>query len=171
MKKRVGLATVVCLSLGVWSAACAETRAIQTGQKGAAMANHASGTFEVKVKPLPTDEKVEGLTVGRMCLDKQFRGELEGTSKGEMSTAETSVQGSGGYVAIERVTGTLKGRSGTFVLLHQGTMKRGGDFKLSIVVVPDSGTGQLAGLTGTMAIVIKDSKHSYEFDFTLPEAP
>jgi len=135
------------------------------------MANHATGTFEVKVKPLPNDEKVEGLTVGRMSLDKQFKGELEGTSKGEMTTAETSVQGSGGYVAIERVSETLRGRSGTFVLLHQGTMTRGGDFKLSIVVVPDSGTGQLSGLTGTMAIVITDGKHSYEFEYTLPKAP
>ena len=170
MKRRAGLTTVVCLLLGVCSAARGETPAIQTAQKGAAMASHASGTFEVKVKPLPNDEKVEGLTVGRMSIDKVFKGDLEGTSKGEMSTAEVTVQGSGGYVAIERVSGTLKGRSGTFVLLHQGTMKRGGDFKLSIVVVPDSGTGQLAGLTGTMAIVIQDGKHSYAFDHTLPEA-
>jgi hypothetical protein len=171
MKKRAGITTLVCMSLAIWSTAPAETPAIQTAQKGAAMANHASGTFEVKVKPLPNDEKVEGLTVGRMSVDKQFKGELEGNSKVEMMTADGSVQGSGGYVAIERFTGTLKGRSGTFVLLHQGTMRRGADFKMSIVVVPDSGTGQLAGLTGTMAIIIKDGKHSYELDFTLPEAP
>jgi hypothetical protein len=106
-----------------------------------------------------------------MSLEKQLKGDLDGTSKGEMTTAETSVQGSGGYVAIERVSGTLGGRTGTFMLLHQGTMKRGGDFKLSIVVVPDSGTGQLAGLTGTMAIIITDGKHSYELDYTLPAAP
>jgi hypothetical protein len=86
-------------------------------------------------------------------------------------TAETSVEGSGGYVAIERVDGTLRGREGTFVLLHQGTMKRGSDFKLMIAVVPDSGTGRLVGLTGTMVIVIKHGKHSYEFDYALPEAP
>lgn len=86
-------------------------------------------------------------------------------------TAETSVEGSGGYVAIERVNGALRGRHGTFVLLHQGTMKRSRDFKLMIAVVPDSGTGQLVGLTGTMAIVIKDGNHSYEFDYALPEAP
>jgi hypothetical protein len=171
MKKRAGITTLVCMSLAIWSTAPAETPAIQTAQKGAAMANHASGTFEVKVKPLPNDEKVEGLTVGRMSVDKQFKGELEGNSKVEMMTADGSVQGSGGYVAIERFTGTLKGCSGTFVLLHQGTMRRGADFKMSIVVVPDSGTGQLAGLTGTMAIIIKDGKHSYELDFTLPEAP
>lgn len=106
-----------------------------------------------------------------MALDKQFKGDLEGTSKGEMTTAETSVEGSAGYVAVERVDGTLRGRKGTFVLLHQGTMKRGGDFKLTIVVVPDSGTGQLVGLTGTLAIVITDGKHSYELAYTLPEAP
>ena len=80
-------------------------------------------------------------------------------------------KGSGGFVAIEQVSGTLRGRSGSFALLHQGTMKRGADFKLAIVVVPDSGTGQLAGLAGTMSIVIADGKHSYELDYTLPEAP
>jgi hypothetical protein len=136
-------------------------------QKGPATSSHAGGTFEVKVKPLPADEKVEGLTVGRFGIDKQFMGDLEGTSKGEMMTAETSVEGSAGYVAIERVDGTLRGRKGTFVLLHHGTMKRGSDFKLTITVVPDSGTGQLVGLTGTMSIVITDGKHSYEFDYTL----
>lgn len=133
------------------------------------MMSHASGTFAVKVKPLPSDEKVDGLTVGRVALDKQFAGDLEGTSKGEMMTAETSVKGSGGYVAIERVEGTLRGRTGSFALLHQGTMRAGGDFKLSIVVVPDSGTDQRAGLAGTLAIIIAGGKHSYEFDYTLPD--
>jgi hypothetical protein len=160
---------VLCLSWGLGSAATdAQTAAVAAkAMKGAAMTSHASGTFEVKLKPLPADEKVEGLTVGRMAVDKQFKGDLEGTSKGEMMTAETSVEGSAGYVAIERVDGTLRGRKGTFVLLHQGTMKQGGDFKLTITVVPDSGTGQLVGLTGTMAIVITAGKHSYEFDYTL----
>lgn len=130
--------------------------------------NQANGTFEVVVKPLPSDEKVEGLKVGRVALDKKFKGDLEGTSRGEMMTADTGVQGSAGYVAIERVSGTLRGRTGTFVLLHQGTMSRGGDFKLSIVVVPDSGTEQLTGLSGAMTIVISDGKHSYGFDYTLP---
>ncbi len=134
------------------------------------MTSRAAGTFEVKVKPLPSDEKVQGLTVGRMSLDKQFKGDLEGTSRGEMTTAGTAVEGSAGYVAIERVSGTLRGRSGSFVLLHQGTMKSGGDFKLTIVVVPDSGTEGLTGLAGSMAILIADGKHSYEFDYTLPDA-
>lgn len=135
------------------------------------MTSHASGTFEVKVTPLPADEKVAGLTVGRVGVEKRLLGDLEGTSKGEMMTAGPNAEGSGGYVAIEQVDGTLRGRKGTFLLLHQGTMKKNSDFKITIVVVPDSGTGQLAGLTGTMAIVIAGGKHSYEFDYTLPESP
>jgi len=134
------------------------------------MANQAKGTFEVKVKPLPSDEKVEGLTVGRMSIEKQLKGDLEGTSKGEMTTVGTSVPGSAGYVAVEQVTGTLAGRSGSFVLLHQGTIK-GEVFDLAIIVVPDSGTGQLEGLAGTMTIIITQGKHSYELDYTLPSAP
>lgn len=124
---------------------------------------HASGTFEVKLAPQATD--AEGL--GRMSLDKQFHGDLEATSKGEMLSAMTAVQGSAGYVAIEKVTGTLKGRTGTFVLQHTGLMNRGTP-QLTITVVPDSGTGQLEGLTGTMAIQIEGGKHSYTFDYTLP---
>lgn len=172
MKGRFGGLMLLCL-LGFRPTTDAQTSAaVAKGvQKGAAMTSHASGAFEVEVKPLPADEKVAGLTVGRVALDKQFNGDLEATSKGEMMTAETSVEGSGGYVAIERVDGTLGGRTGTFVLLHQGTMKAGSGFKLGIVVVPDSGTGQLVGLTGTMTIVIANGKHSYEFDYTLPQSP
>jgi hypothetical protein len=104
-----------------------------------------------------------------MSIDKQFHGELEGTSKGYMlSSAATVVKGSGGYVAMERVTGTLKGRSGSFVLQHSGTMNRGVP-QLSVTVVPDSGTGQLTGLAGTMTIKIDAGKHSYEFEYSLPE--
>jgi len=171
MKERASLATLLCLALGLGSAARAETPALKPAAKGAAMATRASGTFEVQVKPLPGDEKVEGLSVGRLSLAKQFKGDLEGTSKGEMTTTGTTVQGSAGYVAIERVSGSLGGRSGSFVLLHQGTMKSGGDFKLSIVVVPDSGTEGVTGLAGSMAIIIADGKHSYEFDHTLPDTP
>jgi len=133
--------------------------------------SHAKGTFEVKVKPLPSDEKVAGLTVGRMSIDKQLAGDIEGTSKGEMMTADTSVQGSAGYVAVEHITGTLKGHRGSFTLLHMGTMKRGNDFSLTITVIPDSGTDQLVGLTGKMTITIVDGKHSYEFDYNLPDLP
>lgn len=170
MKNTSSLIGALCLSLGLLTRAGAETPPKpQSIQKGAAVTTQASGTFEVKVKPLPSDEKVPGLKVGRLSLDKQFQGDLVGTSKGEMSTAETTVQGSGGYVAIERVSGSLKGRSGEFSLLHLGTMRRGGEFNLNITVVPDSGTGQLAGLTGKMTILIEGSKHSYTLDYTLPD--
>lgn len=128
------------------------------------MTNRASGTFDVKLTPqTPADE---ASSLGRMSIDKQFHGDLEGTSKGEMLAAMTAVQGSAGYVAIERVTGTLKGRHGTFVLQHSGLMNRGTP-QLTVTVVPDSGTDQLAGLTGTMKIDIADGKHSYVFEYTL----
>ncbi|PYR90434.1 MAG: DUF3224 domain-containing protein [Acidobacteria bacterium] len=106
----------------------------------------------------------EGLA--RMSIDKRFHGDLEATSTGEMLSAGTSVKGSAGYVAIERVTGTLAGRSGTFVLQHTGTMNRGTP-DLTITVVPDSGTGDLTGLAGRMSINIDEGKHSYGFDYTL----
>ena len=132
------------------------------------MTGHASGTFEVKLAP----QKEEGgadTGLGRMSIDKQFHGDLEGTSKGFMlSSAATVVKGSGGYVAMERVSGTLKGRTGSFVLQHSGTMTRGAA-QLSVTVVPDTGSGQLEGITGTMTIKIDEGKHSYEFEYTLPE--
>src|ERR1022692_3743197 len=124
---------------------------------------HASGTFEVKITPQPADG--EDPAVGRMAIDKQFHGDLEATSKGQMLAAVTSVKGSAGYVAIEQVTGSLRGRSGTFVLQHSGTMTRGTP-QLIVSVVPDSGTGELVGLTGTMTITIADGKHSYDFEYT-----
>ena len=132
------------------------------------MTARASGTFEVKLSPLATADQAEGLPLGRMAIDKQFHGDLEASSKGEMLTAGTSVKGSAGYVAIERVTGTLHGRSGSFVLQHSGTMTRGAP-QLTVTVVPDSGTGDLAGLAGKMAIVIADGKHSYDLEYTLDE--
>ena len=125
---------------------------------------HAVGTFEVKLTPQSTD--APGL--GRMSIDKQFHGDLEAVSKGEMLSAMTEVKNSAGYVAIERVTGKLGGRQGAFVLQHSGAMNRGAA-SLSVTVVPDSGTGQLAGLTGKMAIIIEGGKHSYEFEYTLPD--
>jgi hypothetical protein len=105
-----------------------------------------------------------------MTLDKQFHGELEGTSKGVMLAVSTSVEGSAGYVAMEQVSGTLNGRGGTFALQHSGTMTRGVP-QLSVTVVPDSGTGQLVGLSGRMTIQIADGKHSYDFEYTLTETP
>lgn len=134
------------------------------------MTTRASGTFEVKLNPQAMGDSSEGALLGKMSIDKQFHGDLEGTSKGEMLTAGTSVKGSAGYVAIERVSGTLHGRSGTFILQHSGTMTRGAP-QLIITVVPDSGTGQLVGLAGKMGINIADGKHSYEFEYTLADTP
>jgi hypothetical protein len=131
------------------------------------MAHHASGTFEVKLTP-QTPEDANDPALARLVLDKQFHGDLEGTSKGQMLSAGTAVQGSAGYVAIERVTGTLHGKNGSFVLQHNATMDRGKP-SLNIIVVPDSGTGDLAGLTGRMSINIADGKHSYDFEYTLSE--
>ena len=124
----------------------------------------AGGTFEVKV--VPRGDQAVDANLGRMTIEKQFHGDLEATSKGEMLTAGTGVKGSAGYVAIERVAGVLQGRSGSFALQHSGTMTRGAP-QLAISVVPDSGTDQLAGLAGNMTIEITDGKHSYNFDYTL----
>jgi len=131
---------------------------------------HATGPFEVKLAP--QDDKIDP-SLGRMTIDKQFHGDLEATSKGQMltgGTAGTNPKGSGVYVAVEKVTGTLHGRTGSFILYHTGIMTQGKP-ELSINVVPDSGTGQLAGIAGKMNIIIKDGKHSYDFEYTLPEAP
>jgi len=134
------------------------------------MTKHARGTFQVKLTPKAAGEPEGREKLGRMSIDKRFQGDLEGTGKGEMLTAGTDVEGSAGYVAIERVTGTLHGRSGSFVLQHSGTMTRGAP-QLTITVVPDSGTGQLAGLAGELAIRIADGKHFYDFEYTFRQAP
>jgi len=160
--------TAICLFLGLGASASPQTQPSNpdAAQKGAAMTNHASGTFEVKLAPQTLADPASALS--RMSIDKQFHGDLEATSKGEMLSAMTEVKGSGVYVAVERVTGTLQGRSGTFLLHHTGIMTRGVP-QLSVTVVPDSGTGQLAGLAGKMDIKIDDGKHSYTFDYTLAE--
>jgi Protein of unknown function (DUF3224) len=131
------------------------------------MAKHASGTFDVKITPQAPEENVGDPTIGRMSIDKQFHGDLEATSLGQMFAAMTAVKESAGYVAIERVRGALHGRKGTFALQHSGTMNRGVP-GLVITVVPDSGTEDLVGLAGTMTINIVEGKHFYEFDYTLP---
>jgi hypothetical protein len=123
----------------------------------------ATGPFDVKLVPQPAGEDA---VLGRMSIDKMFRGDLEGTSKGQMLAFRSPVQGSAGYVAMEQVTGTLHGKSGTFVLQHGGIMTRGVG-QLTVTVVPDSGTGELGGLSGAMEIEIADGKHSYRFDYTL----
>ena len=103
-----------------------------------------------------------------MLIDKQFHGDLEAHSRGQMLAAGTSVKGSAGYVAIELVSGTLNGRMGTFILQHTGTMNRGTP-QLSVTVVPDSGTGELVGLAGKMAIDISGGKHAYDFEYTITQ--
>jgi len=130
----------------------------------------ARGTFEVKVIPQKADNKeAESASVGRWSLDKVFHGDLEASSTGEMLAVSTDVKGSAGYVAMERVNGRLHGHSGTFVLQHKATMTRGEPW-MSVTVVPDSGTGQLAGISGSMTIKIESGKHFYDFEYTLPEA-
>ena len=133
------------------------------------MPNNASGPFEVKITPQTLAEAAADSGLGRMSLAKQFHGELVATSQGEMLTAmSSSVQGSGAYVAVERVTGTLGGRSGSFALHHTGLMNRGVP-QLTIAVVPDSGSGELAGITGKLNIRIEaGGKHFYDFEYELP---
>jgi hypothetical protein len=161
---------IVLVTMGLVCSAVAQTASVQ---KGIAVSAHASGPFDVKITPQPGDDKVGDPTVGRLSIDKQYHGDLEATSKGQMLTAMTDVKGSAGYVAIERVAGTLNApggvRSGSFALQHSGTMTRGAP-QLSVTVVPDSGTGQLVGLAGKMTINIADGKHSYDFDYTLPDS-
>jgi len=126
-----------------------------------------SGSFDVKLNPIEGYAKGKhGVQLSRMSLDKTFHGELDATSKGEMLSAMTPIKGSAGYVAIEQVNGSLSGKSGSFVLQHFGMMERGKD-RLILEVVPDSGTGELEGLTGSMAINIEDGKHEYVFEYEL----
>lgn len=129
------------------------------------MTNHVAGPFDVTVNPDPRYETADGgIVLGRLSLGKQFHGALDATSVVQMLSAGTAVKGSAGYVAIELVTGRLAGRAGSFVLQHSGTMNRG-QASLTVTVVPDSGTGELVGLSGRMTIDIDDGKHSYAFDY------
>jgi len=161
------VAAALTASIGSTSAGALEQAAIPPSG-GKVMAGQARGTFEVKVGPLPQDEKVLGVGVGRMSIDKVWSGDIVGTSKGEMMTAGGEVKGSGGYVAVEMMKVSLKGRSGTFTLMHHATMKGNADFKMLINVIPDSGTGELTGISGVLTIIIEPGKHSYLFDYTLP---
>jgi hypothetical protein len=133
------------------------------------MTHKATGPFDVKLTP-QSDAELGEPTIGRLALDKRFHGELDATSKGQMLAVGTDVKGSAGYVAMERVSGSLHGRVGTFALQHSGTLDRGAP-TLVVHVVPDSGTGELKGIRGTMQIVIAEGgKHSYEFDYTVDDA-
>jgi hypothetical protein len=162
-------AAAVCVAAGICSFALAYSHANSTNsvQKEKSLMMHASGSFEVKLAPQEPYNKSDS-TLGRMSIDKQFHGPLEAISKGEMLSASTNVKGSAGYVAIERVTGTLNGKNGSFALQHYATMTRGAP-QLTITVVPDSGTGELEGLSGKMNIRIENGKHFYDFDYALEE--
>ena len=128
----------------------------------------ARGSFTVQIRPAAEPSVTDGTSLGRMTIDKQFEGDLVGTGKGEMLTAITPVKGSAGYVAIERVSGSLHGRTGSFVFQHTGTMDHGAQ-SLSITVVPDSGTGALTGIRGTFRLTIVGDKHLYDFEYELPQ--
>jgi hypothetical protein len=155
---------ILCLALGL---AAGLTQATASGQKGSTMAKHASGTFDVKIVP-QKDEGIGDPTIGRMSVDKTYHGDLEGIGLAQMLTGMSAdVKDSGTYVAIERVRGTLHGRKGTFAVWHSGTMTRGAQ-NLIITVIPDSGTEELKGITGTMTIDIRDGKHFYGIDYSLP---
>lgn len=125
--------------------------------------SEATGTFEVRLTPA---ESGDG-PIGTLSIDKTFQGDLQGTSVGQMLAFRTPVEGSAGYVAMERVTGTLAGRHGSFTLQHNGLMDRGAP-SLAVVVVPDSGTDGLSGLTGTMEIIVSPGRHDYRFHYRLP---
>jgi len=163
----MGARQTLWLSLicGFFFTAAAQTPTSPTKDKIMTTAQ-ASGTFDVKLSPQAQDDVTAGAP-GRMLIDKQFQGDLSGSSKGQMLAARSAIPGSAGYVAMELVTATLAGRSGTFVLQHTGSMDRGA-LSLSIHVVPDTATGQLAGLSGKMDIKITDGQHFYTFDYLLP---
>jgi len=154
MKNGVLMVAAALGILGAVTAAAEEAAAVK-----------ASGTFEVKLTPQEI-----GAGLGRMAIDKTFKGDLEATSQGEMLSAMGEVKGSAGYVAIERVTGKLGGKSGSFVLQHSGTMDRGAP-TLVVTVVPDSGTGELAGISGKMDIRITAEGHFYDFEYRLDRKP
>ena len=129
---------------------------------------HAKGTFEVTMAPQPAQEGVGDANIGRMGLDKQYSGDLEATGKGQMLATRSPVEGSAGYVALEKVSGVLHGRRGEFALQHNGIMTRGAP-QLTVTVVPDSATGDLQGLAGTLTITQADGKHFYELEYTLSD--
>jgi len=161
MKQLVILFGLTLAGLAV--CAKADEGASHSNQKEAPMT--ARGTFEVKVTQQPQDDSAGG-PFSRLFLDKQFHGDLEANSKGQMLAAGTAVEGSGAYVALELVTGRLNGKRGSFILQHKGTMRKG-VYVMNVTVVPDSGTDELAGIAGAMTIIIEGAKHSYEFEYTL----
>jgi hypothetical protein len=134
------------------------------------MTMQAKGSFEVSITPQSPVEGVGDPSVGRMALEKHFKGDMEGVGKGQMLAVGTAVDGSAGYVAMERVHGTLHGREGGFALQHNGVMNRGTP-QLTITIVPDSGTEGLSGIAGALSIRITDGVHYYELAYSLPDVP
>jgi hypothetical protein len=160
-----GVAVVAALAF-VSLPARAQTPILKPVPKEPPVKQVARGTFIVKLTPGPATDDPAVADLGRMTIDKLFHGDIEGTSKGEMLTAGTATKGSAGYVAMERVTGALQGKKGSFILQHTATMNRGVP-SLSISVVPDSGTGELLGLAGTLSILIENGEHAYVFEYTM----
>ncbi|KOQ62701.1 hypothetical protein ABW41_09455 [Stenotrophomonas maltophilia] len=128
------------------------------------MRGEAHGTFEVDLRPIGGNDG----PIAVMSINKTFAGDLHGSSVGQMLAFRTPVQGSAGYVAMERVTATLAGRQGGFTLQHNGLMTRGTP-QLSVVVVPDSGSEGLFGLSGTLEITISEGRHDYRLVYSLPD--
>jgi hypothetical protein len=172
MKNQFRIRLGLYLFLGLCTCAQAQTKSAmqKTGEKETAGAIHATGDFDVKLTPHRQDGAPGDSSLGSMLIAKQYHGDLDAIGKGQMLTAMTPIKGSAVYVAIERVTGTLHGRRGSFVLQHNGTMTRGAQ-QLSITVVPDSGTEQLVGLAGKLTIKITEGKHFYNFEYTLTPEP
>jgi len=165
MRLNTGRLLAVLLVLG--AARSASAQATQPERRENIVTQRATGSFDVKLTPQPVHDGADGI-VGRNSMAKEFRGELAGTSRGEMLAYWSAETGSGVYVAIERVTGTVGGRSGSFLLAHKGIMDRGAGPPLDITVVPDSGDGELKMITGRMQIILEGGRHDYVFEYTLP---
>jgi hypothetical protein len=138
--------------------------------KGTPMNGEARGSFEVKMTPASEERFPDGTSLGRYTLAKEIHGDLEATSRGEMLGGGTPVEGSAGYVAMERVKGSLHGRRGSFLLQHVGKMSKAGGYEMNIAVVPDSGTGELVGLAGRFEILLAGGRHDYRFEYSIAPA-
>jgi hypothetical protein len=170
MHRSIGLAMLsLCLGLLLPQLAQPQSTPPSLLRKNPVMTRHAAGTFDVKTSPLAGDDATASTLIGRYALVKQFHGDLEAASKGEMLATGDPSSGNAGYVAIEQVTGTLAGRTGSFALQHIGSMDKG-NLRLTVAVVPGSGTGELTGITGAMIIRNDSGRHSYDFEYTLAAA-
>jgi hypothetical protein len=155
---------LTCLTLCL--GAIVNAQKTQPAKKEKTVTKIAKGTFEVKMTPMTADKDAGDPAIGRLALDKTFSGDLAGSSKGQMLGSQSPVEGSAGYVAMEKFTGTLSGKKGTFQLQHSGTMQ-GGKFDLNVIVVPDSGTEELKNIAGKMKIIIEGKTHMYELEYTI----